>query len=125
MNTILSCSLPPRFLFVLPSSATPADQERIVKAAKELTASAYVYVASAHECTMEDRDSIRFMPLRDGDLPRFGTVNTVMIVRECSMLQAAEVAYPTAKVLVLDASDTHHVVGREQRCFRAVPSLEA
>ncbi len=125
MNTTALSRSPQHFLFVLPPSATPAEQERVVKAAKQLTSTGYVYVASANERAMEDRDSIRFMPLRTGDLPRFGTVSTVMIVKERGMVQAAEAAYPNAKVLVFDVADTQHIVGYEQRSMGAVPSLAA
>jgi hypothetical protein len=115
MNTISNTRSPQHYLIMLPSSATPAEQEHVVKAAKELTASGYVYVASAHVRTMEDRDNVRFMPLQSGDMPRFGKVSTVMIVKDRTMLPAAERAYPNAKVLVFDAADSQHVVGYEQR----------
>lgn len=93
---------PHHFLFMLPDSATPAEQDHVVEAAKELTSMGYVYVASAQERTMEDRDNIRFMPLRPDDLPRFGAVSGVMVVRDQSMAQAAQEAYPGAKVFVID-----------------------
>jgi hypothetical protein len=96
---------PQHFLFMLPHSATPAEQEHVVKAAKELSSRGYVYVVSAHERTMEDRDNVRFMPLRSGDLPRFGAVSTVMVVKDRTMVPAVEQAYPDAKVLVFEAAD--------------------
>src|SRR3954452_19335010 len=119
MNTASLTHLSQHFLFMLPHSATQAEQEHVVNAAKELTSSGYVYVASAHERTMEDRDHIRFMPLRDGTLPCFGAVSTVMIVRDRTMVQAVEQAYPDAKVLVFDAADWQHIVGSEQGTAKA------
>ena len=116
---------PQHFLFMLPHSATAAEQEHVVNAAKELTTTGYVYVASAHERTMEDRDNIRFMPLRNGDLPRFGTVSAVMIVKDRTMVSAAEVAYPNAKVLVFDAADSQHIVSYEQRTVKMELPLAA
>jgi hypothetical protein len=116
---------PQHFLFMLPHSATPAEQEHVVKAAKELSSRGYVYVASAHEHTMEDRDNVRFMPLRSDDLPRFGTVSTVMIVKDRAMIQAAEAAYPQAKVLVFEAVDSQQVVGYEQRTAKTELLLAA
>jgi hypothetical protein len=95
---------PHHFLFMLPGSTTPEEQERVVKSAKDLTSMGYVYVASAHERTMEDRDNIRFMPLRSNDLPRFGNVSGVMVVRDQEYARAAEQAYPSAKVFVIDPS---------------------
>jgi hypothetical protein len=95
---------PHHFLFMLPGSTTPEDQERVVKSAKALTSMGYVYVASTHEHTMEDRDNIRFMPLRSNDLPRFGEVSGVMVVRDQEVARAAEQAYPRARVFVIDPS---------------------
>ena len=125
MNTTSLPLSSQHFLFVLPPSATPAEQQHVVKAAKELTSCGYVYVASAHEHTMEDRDDVRFMPLRSGDLPRFGTVTSVMIVKDRTMVQAAEVAYPNAKVLLFDAADSQQVVGYEQRASQRDLTLAA
>ena len=125
MHTTVPSRSPQHFLFMLPPSATPTEQERVVNAAKELTSTGYVYVASAHERVMEDRDSIRFMPLRSNDLPRFAAVSTVMIVKERSMVQVAEAAYPNARVLMFDAADTQHIVGYEQRSVGVAPSLAA
>jgi hypothetical protein len=87
---------------MLPDSTTPEEQECVVNSAKELTSMGYVYVASARERTMEDRDNIRFMPLRSDDLPRFGNVSGVMVVRDHEFARAAEQAYPGAKVFVID-----------------------
>jgi hypothetical protein len=95
-------TVPHHFLFMLPATATPADQDHVVKAAKELTSMGYVYVASAHERTMEDRDNVRFMPLKSDDLPRFGSLAGVMIVRDQEMARVAQEAYPEANIMVID-----------------------
>jgi hypothetical protein len=95
---------PHHFLFVLPGSTTPDEQERVVKSAKQLTSMGYVYVASAHERTMEDRENIRYMPLRENDLPRFGNVSGVMVVRDQACARAAVEAYPGASIFVIDPS---------------------
>jgi hypothetical protein len=102
MKSSSPTSLPHHFLFMLPESTTPDEHEQVVKAAKELTAMGYVYVASTQERTMEDRDNIRFMPLKSDDLPRFGSVSGVMVVRDQKMAQVAEEAYPGAKIMVID-----------------------
>lgn len=102
MNT--HTRLPLHYLFLLPDSATPADQEAVAKAARELVSVGYVYVASAAEKTMEDREGIRFMPLRDGSLPHFGSVAGVMVVRDQKLAHAAQELYPGAKVAMLDAT---------------------
>ncbi len=110
MNKTPHFPSPQHFLFVLPDSASPADQDQVVNAARELTAHGYVYVASAHERTMQDREDIRFMPLRRDDLPRFGAPTSVMIVKDRTMVSAAEQAYPGAHVLVIDPTDAPRVV---------------
>src|SRR4051812_39535854 len=99
-------TVPHHFLFMLPATTTPADQDQVLKAAKELTSMGYVYVASAHERSMEDRDDIRFMPLKSDDLPRFGSLAGVMIVHDQEMARVAEEAYPGAKVIVIDPAPT-------------------
>ena len=104
MKPSANSTIPHHFLFMLPATATPADQDHVVKAAKELTSMGYVYVASAHERTMEDRDNVRFMPLKNDDLPRFGSLAGVMIVRDQEMARVAQEAYPDANVLVIDPS---------------------
>ena len=90
------------FLFMLPASTTPSEQDEIVETAKKMTSMGYVYVASAHERTMEDRDDIRFMPLRNDDLPCFGAVAGVMVVRDQGLADVAQQRYPGANVLVID-----------------------
>lgn len=115
MNTHASLRSTQRFLVMLPPSATPSEQEHVVNAAKELTSTGDVYIASASQCTMEDRDNVRFLPLRNGDLPRFGKVSTVMIVKDRTMVSAAEQAYPEAKVLVFEPADSRQIVGYEQQ----------
>jgi hypothetical protein len=102
MNRTSPSRTPHHFLFMLPGSTSPEEQEQIVKTAKELTSMGYIYVASAREKTMEDRDNIRFMPLREGQLPCFGSVTGVMVVRDQSIARAAEEAYPGAKIFVID-----------------------
>jgi hypothetical protein len=115
MNTHASLRSTQRFLIMLPLSATPSEQEHVVNVAKELTSTGDVYIASASQRTMEDRDNVRFLPLRSGDLPRFGKVSTVMIVKDRTMVPAAEQAYPDAKVLVFEPADSGQIVGYEQQ----------
>lgn len=95
-------SQPHHFLFMLPASTTPSEQDEIVETAKKLTSMGYVYVASAHEHTMEDRDEIRFMPLRNDDLPCFNAVAGVMVVRDKGLAEVAQQTYPGANILVID-----------------------
>lgn len=90
------------FLFMLPADTSPAEQEVIVNLARRLTAMGYVYIASAHEKTMEDREDIRFMPFHQDLLPSFGEMTGVFVVRDQSIASAARQAYPNAHVLVID-----------------------
>lgn len=115
MNTSAGLRSTQRFLIMLPPSATPSEQEHVFDAAKELISTGDVYVASAHQRTMEDRDNVRFLPLRKGDLPHFGSISTVMIVKDRTMVSAAEQAYPNAKVLVFEPADSRQIVDYEQQ----------
>lgn len=90
------------FLFMLPVDTTPAEQEVIVNLARRLTTMGYVYIASAHQQMMEDREDIRFMPFHRDLLPSFGIMAGVFIVRDQSIASAAREAYPDAHVLVID-----------------------
>ncbi|MBB5037628.1 hypothetical protein [Prosthecobacter dejongeii] len=90
------------FLFMLPASTTAAEQEIIVSLARRMTALGYVYIASAHEGTMVDREDIRFMPLHEDMLPSFGVMAAVFIVRDQRIACAAREVYPDAHVLVID-----------------------
>ncbi len=90
------------FLFMLPASTTPAEQEVMVNLARRLTTMGYVYIASALESTMEDREDIRFMPFHVDLLPSFGAMTGVFIVRDQSIATAARETYPEAHVLVVD-----------------------
>lgn len=102
--------MPNHFLFLLPASTTASEQEVVANAAQELTPLGYVYIASAHEPTMEDRGDIRFMPLHDGTLPCFGAVTGVMIARDQELVRAAQENYPGAQVVVFDPAETAHKV---------------
>jgi hypothetical protein len=90
------------FLFMLPFTTTRAEQEIIMNLARRLTSLGYVYIASAHECTMEDREEIRFMPLHCEMLPAFGTLTGVFVVKDADIASVARDTYPDAHVLVID-----------------------
>lgn len=87
---------------MLPASTTQAEQNFVIDAAQELTSLGYVYIASARESAMEDRDGIRFLPLDVDMLPCFGAVTGVFVVRDQSIARAAQAAYPDATVVVID-----------------------
>lgn len=70
--------------------------------ASRLMTMGYVYVASAHESTMVDREEVRFMPLHQEMLPSFGTLTGVFVVRDHEITKAAREAYPEAHVLMID-----------------------
>jgi hypothetical protein len=106
MQSIPTSRVPNRFLFLLPASTTPSEQDVVASAAQELTPLGYVYIASAHVPTMEDRGDIRFMPLRDGTLPCFGAVTGVMIARDQELVRVAQENYPGAQVVVFDPAQS-------------------
>lgn len=90
------------FLFMVPATAGKAEQDIIVNLARKLTSMGYVYMASAHEVTMSDREDIRFMPLHEESPPCFGTLTAVFVVKDASIVEAARAAYPDAHVLLLN-----------------------
>ena len=98
----MTLTQPLHFLFLLPDTTTSSEQEVVVKAAKELTSLGYVYIASPNEKTMADRDNIRFMPLRQQQLPCFGSVTSVMIVRDRQLALTAQEMYPDSHITVFD-----------------------
>lgn len=105
----LSPSRPPhQFLFLLPETTTPDEVEIVEAAARKLIPLGYVYIASPHEPTMEDRGGIRFLPLRPHRLPCFGTLTGVMIVRDRHLMLAAQETYPEAQVIVFDPARAPH-----------------
>ena len=76
-STTISVSpsrLPKHYLFILPEVITLDEQREVVQVASKLAEEGYVYLASAHVKTMEDRDNIRFMPLHTDRMPCFGEV---------------------------------------------------
>ena len=75
-------SLPKHYLFILPEAISLDEQHEVVQAASKLAEEGYVYLASAHVKTMEDRDNIRFMPLHTDRMPCFGGVSGVLVVRD-------------------------------------------
>jgi hypothetical protein len=113
--------LPLHYLFLLPDSATPADQEAVAKAARDLVSVGYVYVASATEQTMEDREGIRYLPLRENSLPHFGAVAGVMVVRDQKLAHAAQELYPGAKVALFDPTPTEPQRRHEWRLASSRP----
>lgn len=104
----LTPSRPHHFLFLLPESTTSEEAEIVETAARKLTSLGYVYVASPHQPTMEDRAGVRFMPLRLHRLPCFGAVTGVMIVRDRHLTLAAQEAYPEAQIIAFDPAGAPH-----------------
>lgn len=93
---------PKRYLFVIPTTTTLEEQNEVVRMAKQLMPDDYVYVASAHEGAVEDRENICYLPLRRHDIPAFGIVSGVMVARDRYLAQLAKQAYPDIPVMVFD-----------------------
>lgn len=105
----LSPSRPPhQFLFLLPETTTPDEVEIVEAAARKLIPLGYVYIASPHERTMEDRGGVRFLPLKMHRLPCFGSLTSVMIVRDRHLSLAAQETYPEAQIIVFDPARAPH-----------------
>jgi hypothetical protein len=101
MNYSSPSLAPKHYLFMLPEMITLEEQNEVAQAAKALLAEGYVYLISPHEKTVEDRDDIRYMPLRRGSLPCFGEVSGVLVARDQSLAQAAKQVYQ-APVMVFE-----------------------
>lgn len=95
-------SLPKHYLFILPEAITLDEQHEVVQAASRLAEEGYVYLASAHVKTMEDRDNIRFMPLHTDRMPCFGEVSGVLVARDRELARTAKEVYRDAPVMVFE-----------------------
>ncbi len=93
------------FLFMLPASASPTDENLVSAAAKKLTSCGYVYVASSHEKDIVDRDNVRYMPFHPEALPNFGTMTQAFVLRDEDIARAAREAYPGAEVSLIDPAN--------------------
>ncbi len=97
---------PRRYLFVIPPTTTLEEQHEVVRAAKALMPDDQVYVASAHESAVQDRENICYLPLHRNDIPSFGTVSGVMVARDTYLAQLAKRTYPGVPVMVFDPAET-------------------
>ena len=110
MNTSIFSSLPKHYLLILPEAITLDEQHEVAQAAKALLTEGYVYLISPHEKTVEDRDEIRYMPLRRDSLPCFGEVSGVLVARDQSLALAARQVYQDAPVMVFDPGQSLEAV---------------
>lgn len=86
-------TLPKHYLFILPKAISLDEQHEVVQAASKLAEEGYVYLASAHVKSMEDRDNIHFMPLHRDRMPCFGEVSGVLVARDQELAQSAKEVY--------------------------------
>ncbi len=115
MNYSSPSLAPKHYLFMLPEMITLEEQNEVAQAAKALLTEGYVYLISPHEKTVEDRDEIRYMPLRRDSLPCFGEVSGVLVARDQSLAQAAKQAYRDAPVMVFEPGQAlESVSGRNE-----------
>jgi hypothetical protein len=102
MNYSSPSLAPKHYLFMLPEMITLEEQNEVAQAAKALLTEGYVYLISPHEKTVEDRDEIRYMPLRRDSLPCFGEVSGVLVARDQSLARTAKEVYRDAPVMVFE-----------------------
>ncbi|QIF00404.1 hypothetical protein [Roseimicrobium sp. ORNL1] len=95
-------TFPKHYLFILSAAITLDEQHEVVQAASKLAEEGYVYLASAHVKTMEDRDNIRFMPLHTDRMPSFGEVSGVLVARDRELARTAKEVYRGAPVMVFE-----------------------
>jgi hypothetical protein len=126
-STAISVSpsrLPKRYLFILPEAISLDEQQEVVQAASKLAEEGYVYLASAHVKTMEDRDNIRFMPLHSDRMPCFGEVSGVLVARDRELARTAKEMYRGAPVMVFEPGVPLESVsgGRATESVEATPA---
>jgi hypothetical protein len=116
--------LPKHYLFILPEAITLDEQQEVVQAASRLAEEGYVYMASAHVKTMEDRDNIRFMPLHTDRMPCFGEVSGVLVARDQELARTAKEVYRDAPVMVFEPGVALESVsgGRATESVEATPA---
>lgn len=118
-------TLPKHYLFILPEAISLDEQHEVVQAASKLAEEGYVYLASAHVKTMEDRDNIRFMPLHTDRMPCFGEVSGVLVARDRDLARSAKEVYRDAPVMVFEPGVPFESVsgGRATDGVEANPTL--
>lgn len=122
----VSPSLAPKhYLFILPEAITLDEQHEVVQAASKLAEEGYVYLASAHVKTMEDRDNLRFMPLHTDRLPCFGEVAGVLVARDRELARTAKEVYRGAPVMVFEPGVELEDVSGGDRDFERAESAPA
>ncbi|RBP42403.1 hypothetical protein DES53_106109 [Roseimicrobium gellanilyticum] len=112
-------SLPKHYLFILSEAITLDEQHEVVQAASKLAEEGYVYLASAHVKTMEDRDNLRFMPLHTDRLPCFGEVSGVLVARDQDLARTAKEVYRDAPVMVFEPGVPFDSVSESRAIERA------
>lgn len=112
-------ALPKHYLFLLPETVTLDEQAEVAQAASALAPEGYVYLASAHVKTMEDRDNIRFLPLHTDRMPCFGEVSGVLVARDRDLARTAKEVYRDAPVMVFEPGVPLGTVSGERTIERA------
>jgi hypothetical protein len=125
MNYSSPSLAPKHYLFMLPEMITLEEQNEVAQAAKALLTEGYVYLISPHEKTVEDRDEIRYMPLRRDSLPCFGEVSGVLVARDQSLAHAAKQVYRDAPVMVFEPGQALESVSYGGRAIERVEAKTA
>lgn len=95
------------FLIIAPdpdngTNAAELPDGQVKALARHLNQNGYAYVARHGQIEMEDdRFGVRYLPL-GGDLPSFGSMSAVFVLRDPAWATRAAAAYPGADVFLLE-----------------------
>jgi hypothetical protein len=106
------------YLFLVGHQLSKLDRQIVNSTAHKLASHGYVYVADVEQDCVEDRDDIRYLPLRDNNLPHFGSVTIVAVLHDNALARLAAQTYPDATVYVID----HDFSEQGSRCVSCVVS---
>jgi hypothetical protein len=104
------------FLFLISHPLSKLDRLIVDSTAHKLAEHGYVYIADVQQECVEDRDDIRYLPLRDNHLPNFGALTVVAVLHDNALARVAAQNYPDATVYVID----HDFSETGSRCVSCV-----
>lgn len=93
------------YLFIIPDELSPLERAILDVTVRQLVNHGYVYVADVQQHVIEDRDGIRYMPFRAGIMPRFGSMNSVVVFHDPDFETTARICYPGAHIMILNPAD--------------------
>ena len=91
------------YLFAITDNASPIERAILFAAAERMREHGYVYIADVACNETHDVDDVRFLPLRYGQLPRFGELTMIVVLNDQDLAAAATALHPEALTFVLSS----------------------